>query len=34
MRLQCTVQDGHVWLGDGERAIGFDLMELQAPTGR
>jgi uncharacterized protein YaeQ len=32
MRLQCTVQDGHVWLGDGERAIEVAVTELKAPA--
>ena len=32
MRLQCTVQDGHIWLGDGERAIEFAVTELKTPA--
>lgn len=32
MRLQCTVQDGHVWLGDGEQAVEFALTELKTPA--
>ena len=32
MRLQCTVQDGRVWLGDGERAVEFELAERQTPA--
>jgi len=29
MRLQCTVQDGTVWLGDGEKSIEVELVELK-----
>ncbi|MEW5788569.1 MAG: YaeQ family protein [Pseudomonadota bacterium] len=25
MRLQCTIQDGQVWLGDGERTVATEL---------
>jgi uncharacterized protein YaeQ len=32
MRLQCTVQDGHIWLGDGEQAVEFALTELKTPA--
>jgi len=32
MRLQCTVQDGTVWLGDGEAVVTLELAELKAPV--
>lgn len=32
MRLQCTVQDGQVWLGDGEETVALELLELKAPA--
>lgn len=30
MRLQCTVQDGQVWLGDGEETVALELVELKS----
>ena len=30
MRLQCTVQDGQVWFGDGEETVALELRELKA----
>ncbi len=30
MRLQCTIQDGHVFVSDGERSIGVELRTLKA----
>lgn len=30
MRLQCTVQEGHIWLGDGEESVALELVELKA----
>lgn len=30
MRLQCTVQDGHVWLGDGAEVVEVVIAELKA----
>lgn len=32
MRLQCTVQDGQVWLGDEEDTVALELLELKAPA--
>lgn len=29
MRLQCTVQDGHIWLGDGEETVALELVALR-----
>ncbi|EWS55403.1 MULTISPECIES: YaeQ family protein [unclassified Methylibium] len=29
MRLQCTVQDGTVWLGDGDATVEVELVELK-----
>lgn len=34
MRLQCTVQDGHVWLGDGEATVALEPVELKAADAR
>lgn len=31
MRLQCTIQDGHVWLADAETSIAVDLSWLKQP---
>lgn len=31
MALQCTIQEGHVWLGDDERHLEFSPTVLQAP---
>lgn len=33
MRLQCTVQDGHIWFGDGEAVVALELTELKVPAG-
>ena len=30
MQLQCTIQDGHVWLGDNDHAVEVALTTLQA----
>jgi len=30
MRLQCTVQDGSIWFGDGESTVEIELLELKA----
>lgn len=32
MRLQCTVQDGQIWFGDGEETVALELAELKAPA--
>lgn len=32
MRLQCTVQDGQVWLGDGQETVALEPLELKAAT--
>ncbi len=29
MQLHCTIQDGQVWLGDGERTVAIDLLTLR-----
>lgn len=34
MRLQCTVQDGAVWLGNGVEMVEVELAELKAAAGR
>ncbi len=34
MRLQCTVQDGTVWLGDGAQTVEVELVELKAALPR
>lgn len=34
MTLQCTVQDGAIWLGDGAETVQFELVELKAATPR
>jgi uncharacterized protein YaeQ len=36
MQLQCTIQDGHVWLGDTDHAVEVALTTLQgspSPSG-
>lgn len=33
MRLQFTIQDGHVWVGDGESTVEVDPIERKAPSG-
>jgi uncharacterized protein YaeQ len=30
MQLQCTIQDGHVWVGNGKDAVQVDLQVLKA----
>ena len=32
MQLQCTIQDGHVWLGDKDTAVEVALTTVQSPT--
>jgi uncharacterized protein YaeQ len=32
MKLQCTVQDGQVWFGDGEETVALELTQLKAPA--
>ena len=34
MRLQCTIQDGHLWLTDGERTAEVVPAAVKAPAGR
>ena len=34
MRLQCTVQDGTLWLGDGDATVDMELLELKAALPR
>jgi uncharacterized protein YaeQ len=34
MRLQCTVQDGQIWLGDGDETVALELIELKLPSPR
>lgn len=34
MRLQCTVQDGTIWLGDGSDTVELELLELKAAAPR
>jgi len=31
MQLQCTIQDGHVWLGDKDGAVEVTLGTLHTP---
>ena len=31
MKLQCTIQDGHIWLGDGKQAVQVELRVLKRP---
>ena len=31
MKLQCTIQDGHVFVSDGERTVSVELRTLKAP---
>lgn len=33
MQLQCTVQDGQVWLGDGKRSVQLEPQTLMAASG-
>jgi len=30
MQLQCTIQEGQVWLGDGKQAVSFELASRKA----
>ena len=32
MQLQCTIQDGHVWLGGSKEAVQVDLQALKRPA--
>ena len=32
MRLQCTVQDGQVWLGDGEQSVELEVATWKSPA--
>nr|WP_297355957.1 YaeQ family protein [uncultured Caldimonas sp.] len=32
MRLQCNVQDGQIWLGDGERSVQLEVGVWKLPT--
>ncbi|MDB5796383.1 MAG: YaeQ family protein [Paucimonas sp.] len=34
MQLQCTIQDGQVWLGDGESVAQIELTTLKLATGQ
>lgn len=34
MRLQCTIQDGQVWLGDGDRSVQVERTVLKAAQSR
>ena len=31
MQLQCTIQDGQVWLGNGDESVMIELVTLKAP---
>ena len=31
MQLQCTIQDGHIWLGDADGVVEVALTEVRAP---
>jgi uncharacterized protein YaeQ len=33
MKLQCTIQDGHVFVSDGERTAAVELRTLKAAGG-
>ena len=33
MQLQCTIQDGQVWLGDGRESVMVERVALKAPSG-
>ena len=33
MKLQCTIQDGHVFVSDGERSVSVEIRTLKAPDG-
>ena len=30
MQLQCTIQDGHIWMGDGKEAVQIELQVLKS----
>lgn len=32
MQLQCTIQDGVIWLGEGDRTVQIELATLKAPV--
>jgi len=32
MQLQCTIQDGQVWLGDGKESVEVERVILKAPA--
>lgn len=32
MQLHCTIQDGHVWLGNGDDSVMIELVTLKAPS--
>lgn len=32
MRLQCTVQDGQIWMGDGDRSVQLELNVFKQPA--
>ncbi len=34
MQLQCTIQDGQVWLSDGKESVQVEQMRLKEPSGR
>jgi len=34
MRLQCTIQEGQIWLGDGNDAVQIELVVLKAASAR
>ncbi len=34
MDLQCTIQDGQVWLGDGEASVQVERVVLKEVAGR
>ena len=31
MQLQCTIQDGQVWLGDGNESVQVELVQMKVP---
>ena len=33
MQLQCTIQDGQVWLGDDKESVMVERVVLKAPSG-
>ena len=34
MQLQCTIQDGQVWLGDGNNSVMVERVKLKMPPDR